>query len=312
MRKIIGLLGVLGVMWMMWTMGGIKEVRAQSLSLGISPPVLEVMIKPGKSRTRAYRLKNDGERVVVNATIVAYSENGIKEDAEFNPEPWITLLNTDIFFNKPFLMAAGEEKQIVLRLAPPLNYPESDLYRVLLFSTSYESVQQYSQSSINQKIGTIILANITPTGLIPKSAQLIQFDLPRILDSFGPLVAKLSVKNTGKTFFRPLGKLVLTGGIGKASFKINPNIILPGTTKGLGIEGEERNRNSPTLSVPGLYLGKYALTTSFTLDEGTIKLEQTKTFYAIPWKAGVLGVLGSLGVVWIRRRKRKNAKNNIS
>src|SRR3990167_2068900 len=119
MRKIIGLLGVLGVMWMMWTMGGIKEVRAQSLSLGISPPVLEVMIKPGKSITQAYRLKNDGERVVVNATIVAYSENGIKEDAEFNPEPWITLLNTDIFFNKPFLMAAGEEKQIVLRLAPP-------------------------------------------------------------------------------------------------------------------------------------------------------------------------------------------------
>ena len=64
-----------------------------------------------------------------------------------------------------------------------------------------------------------------------------------------------------------------------------------------------KNRQA-TLYLPGFYLGKYQLEVAFTLDEGTIKTSQTKTFYAIPWKA-ILGILLAAVLVYIMKRKRK-------
>ncbi len=45
---------------------------AQSLSLSISPPLLEVVIKPGKSILVAYNIQNSGDPVVLTPKVVSF------------------------------------------------------------------------------------------------------------------------------------------------------------------------------------------------------------------------------------------------
>ena len=115
-----------------------------------------------------------------------------------------------------------------------------------------------------------------------RSAMISKFVLPSIIDSFGPAIANIEVKNTGKTYIRPIGEISLTCPIGKGKFAITPKVIFAGQTK--LITTDVSSANNQTLTLLGFFLGKYKLTVSFSLDEGNIKVEQTKTFYAIPWK----------------------------
>ena len=282
---------------------GARIVAAQSVSLGISPPVLEVLIKPGKTITQAYKLVNNGEDVIITPQLAEMGEDGVTDNYEYQPEPWITLLNTDVFLNKPFLFESKKEKQIVLKIAPPKGMTEEEIYRVLLFTTTPLPPGETSQSSVSSSLGTILLISVTSTAIQARGAQITEFDLPGIIDSFDPLVANISVKNSGKTYFRPMGKIMLSGSLGKSEYDIRPNVILAGKTRKLTTSVSEDE--DVTLRLPGFYIGKYSLTMGFTLNESNIKVEQTKTFYAVPWKASIIGLIGLFVILRIIRKKRK-------
>jgi hypothetical protein len=74
------------------------------------------------------------------------------------------------------------------------------------------------------------------------------------------------------------------------------------TTVGLFENEEPQN----SLTMPGIFLGKYNLTVDFTLDQGTIKVAQTKTFYAFPWKISLIFVI--IGLILVKRLRRKKRK----
>jgi len=137
-----------------------------------------------------------------------------------------------------------------------------------------------------------------------RGAQITEFDLPGIIDSFDPLVANISVKNSGKTYFRPMGKIMLSGSLGKSEYDIRPNVILAGKTRKLTTSVSEDE--DVTLRLPGFYIGKYSLTMGFTLNESNIKIEQTKTFYAVPWKASITLLVIGLILYRIVKRKKKD------
>ncbi|MBI3379542.1 hypothetical protein HY029_02165, partial [Candidatus Gottesmanbacteria bacterium] len=81
----------------------LRQAYAQSLSLSISPPLLEVMIKPGKSITQVYKLTNNGEPIVITTNVSELDSTGIKEGAGVNPDKWISILSNDIALGRPFL-----------------------------------------------------------------------------------------------------------------------------------------------------------------------------------------------------------------
>ncbi|MBI4990993.1 hypothetical protein HZB96_02755 [Candidatus Gottesmanbacteria bacterium] len=293
-----------------------RKANAQSLVLSLSPPLLEVMIKPGKSITQVYKITNEGDPVVVTAKVGEFTEDGIKIDQEpapsvsegFVPEKWISLLNTDISFNRPFILNAKEERQLIVRISPPKETAEKDYYRAIQFSTSPNPPSESSQTSVTENIGSPILITITSSGFMARGAQITQFQLPRIIDSFDALISDIYIKNTGNTFFHPVGKVTLTGPIGRGSFAIVPHVILTGQTKKLLTEDSLSFGDTNSLKLPGFFLGKYKLELDFTLDEGTIRVNQSKNFYAIPWKAGMILIIGVIGVIWVMRilKKRRN------
>src|SRR3989339_385690 len=59
-----------GVVFLLLTFA--PKVSAQQVSLGISPPLLEVLIKPGKSIMVAYNLENSGDPVHINVKMASF------------------------------------------------------------------------------------------------------------------------------------------------------------------------------------------------------------------------------------------------
>jgi hypothetical protein len=269
-----------------------NKVHAQSLSLSISPPILEVLIKPGKSITQTYKLSNSGDPVIITPKVMEIDENGIISNPQFSAENWITLINTDVSINQPFLLQTNTEKQIILKINPPQKSAENNYYRALVFSTSVNPIPNTSVTSFSQNLGTILLICVTNSGLLEKTAKISKFDLPKIIDSFGPLIFDISVINTGKIYFRPIGQITLNSSVGNASFRINPTIIFEGQTKTITEENTFLSRNSDKgFYVPGFYLGKYELEVKFNLDESKTEVSMRKTFYAIPWKVALIVII---------------------
>lgn len=284
-----------------------QPVHAQSLSLSISPPLLEILIKPGKSITQAFTIINNGDPVIITPRILPLNENGIDESIGFVPESWITTANTDILFDRPIFLNTGEKRQLVLKVNPPPTTLEQDYYRVITLTTKPNPQGETTQTALSQNLGTPLLISVTNSGFLPKSAQIAKFELPTIIDSFGPLTSTIEVKNTGNTYFRPIGKILLTGIIGRGSYDLMPDVILAGSTRLITTEFSKSTQGDKTIELTGIFLGKYTLETDFTLDEGNIQITQKKTLYALPWKLGITVVIMLIGISFIKRHNRKKS-----
>jgi len=281
----------------------LRHATAQSLSLSISPPLLEVFIKPGKSITQKYKLTNNGEPTLISLKLAELNEYGINLENS-SSDKWISIIDSDIVFNLPFALENGQAKEFVLKIQPSSQLKEQDYYRALVFSTESSYSGQTTASTISQNLVSPVLITLTSTGQVNKAAKISRFEIPRFLDSFGPLKVNIFIENIGNIYFRPNGDISLEGPLAKGNFKIEPNIVLPETLKILKTASSLDMEN--TLNLPGIYLGKYNLKVGFTLDEGNIRIDQTRTFYALPWKAGLFLLFLYIFVLILRKlRKRK-------
>lgn len=285
-------------------------VHAQELSLSISPPILEVLVKPGKSLSQTFKITNNGEDTIVTPKIVEITENGVKENSQFKAEDWFSLLNTDIALEKPFLLKHNESRQLILRVSPPRGAEEKDYYRALLLTTTPTASSEYTQTAVSGSIGSVLLVTVSTTGLLSKEAKIETFEVPTIIDSFSTIPIRVVLKNIGKTYFHPNGTLTLTGPVGKAAYQIVPEVIFPEQSKTLKTENiSERDLNISTLTISGFFIGKYDLNLDLTLDESTIKIHQKHTIYALPWKM-LLIIISLIIVIFVIRRKRRHNSNN--
>lgn len=294
----------------LWFLANPAVIFAQNLSLSISPPLVEIMIKPGKTVTQAYKIHNSGEPVVVTVSLLEFRLADLKASPDFQAESWIQIINNDLSLHKPFLLNSNQEKQVILKISPPLNSPEEEYYRVVMFSTTPNPASQLSQSSISQSLGSVLLVSVTRTGEKLKAAQLTKSLIPAVMDSFDPLIVDFDLQNTGKIYVRPVGEIDLIGQAGKANFKLLPKIVLPGHIQRLTTDNSKSaGQDLHTLYMPGFYLGKYQLNIAFTLDNSKIKIEQSKTFYAFPWKVSVVLIILLLGGFrYFKIKKRSHAQ----
>lgn len=276
--------------------------QAQSLSLAISPPLIEVLIKPGKTVTQTIKLTNRGETATVNPSLLIYDSSGVRlgtsEEAQI---PWLSFIEGNTTFGQPFILKGGETREMKIRMSPPKELTNQELYRVLLFSTSPYPFSDQSQSQVSEGIGTVLLLTVTDAVDLKKSAQIVRFDIPAIHDSLTPFKATIFVHNDGTTYFRTNGTITLEGMSGKAEFALAPSVILSGQTKQLSVENLKGNHQ--TMFLPGLFFGKYRLSVNFRLDEGTITVSEIKEFYALPWKLTLI-IMFCVLIIVIGIRKR--------
>jgi len=296
-----------------------KIVHAQSLSLSLWPPLLEVMIQPGRSVTQVYKLTNSSDhelqitpqifpfkpqgengeiKIKFPTKKIKDARGGLKDDKGDTNEKFFSFESGEQF-NQAFYLPIGKEREIILEISIPKSSPENDYYYTLLFSTgsAIGENKQTSSGSITQ-IGTNILLTVSQNGKPRLLGRILEFSTPKIIDSFSPVDLTVRLENWSKTFWKPFGKIRLIG-ILKQKEEINlyEQNILADSSRKLDI---------PEIK-PKLPIGPFKASLEFSLNEnGEQKLSSETTFWYLPYKAIVVIVIFlviGFFIRWISKNK---------
>ena len=285
--------------------------RAQTYSLSIWPPLLEVMIQPGKFVTQAYKLTNSGDDQVIIAKVLPFEPSDSEGNINILPMP--SLLSPLIFsfsdknlsLGQPFLIKSGETKDLILKIYVPRNTTERDYFASLIFETNPEGRIGLSETQTAAKIAGNILLTVSFSGKPLKKGLISQFSSPRIVDSFDAVPFILKVENTGVAFFKPFGAIKIEGVFNqKGTIQILPQNILPQFSRNLQITPWKEK----------FILGPFKATAEFTLDSSANseqpgdKITGQITFLALPYKA-ILALIVVLIILFSFKNLPKKIKN---
>jgi hypothetical protein len=316
----------------------LSEAKAQTLSLSIWPPLLEVTIQPGKSITQVYKLRNTGETdLALTSKIVPFKPEGETGDINlefarpparqgtWNSEflPWFSFLNADLSLGQKFFLPAGREQEVVLKIKVPAEAPETDYYFTLLFETLPEVfLPSGSGGQIEAKIGSNILLTASQTGEPKKQAKIEEFSIRNsqfvirnliIIDSFTQPQFVVRLKNTGNAFFKPFGSITTAGWFNQRwVLDLLPENVLVNSVrqircqKSASLTTSEENTPSEKQSVlpspchleTKFLLGKYSAKLEFGLDEASGEYQKEIVFWAVPLKLAA-GILVSLVLLFV-------------
>jgi len=291
-------------------------VFSQSFSLSLSPPVVEVMMQPGKKATYAFQLKNNSSSpITLIPKVIPFQASDEQGQVKYPQEktPWLgqdyfSFLNAGFEINQPFLLPGEEEIQLVLKISLPQNAPEGDYYQSLILEQVSVNTTNQTQTQALGQIGSHILLTVSSSGKPKKEAQIVEFSSPsllfgKILDSFDTLKLKLRVRNSGQAFFKPFGEMIIFDNNGEkiTSLSLRPDNILKSITR------EIYCQEGPCHITNVNFLGRYQAQVQFGADENGPITKQSFTFWVLPIKLTlglVFGLLLAL-FIWWGYRKRK-------
>ena len=281
-----------------------NKIEAQSLGLSLYPPLLEVMIKPGKTITQVYQLNNQGENdLVITSKILVFEpadELGnvrIKTDASLAMSDWFSFQNTDLNLGDNFVLKIGQEQQVVLKIKVPENALEDDYYLTLLFESLPELTLNQGNTQNKIQIGANLLLTISTTGEPPRKAEIAEFKIKnawfkigswQFIDSFiNPLII-LRVKNIGRSLFKPMGTINVSGWTGgKYLLELLPENILTNSLRQSQCFSTDQNQPFPcqleTNWKNKFLIGPYQVKVTFGLDKISEDYQQTLHFFAFPF-----------------------------
>lgn len=209
------------------------DTYAANYGLSISPPLLRVHIKPGKSITQVFKIENlsANEKTLV-ANIVPFTEADNYGNPVLNPKasaPWLSffgLANSQIKFNEPFTLAPGASEQLILSLAVPESASLQDIYATLMISTYENSLgQTFQGTSVRATIGSNLLITISSRAFpdtdlkvidfYPTEGTVIKIGNLYFMDSITPTIFSASIKNEGSFAAETKGVFRITTGSNK-------------------------------------------------------------------------------------------------
>lgn len=291
-----------------------SPVSAQQVSLSLSPPLLEVFIKPGKSIVVAYNLQNFGDPTILVANVLPFEPKddlgNIRIKEEFEGPIRFSLDNADLQLEQPFFLKTHDRQQLLLRIRVPEGAPDGDYYYTLLAQTQPPPTTEGAASSrARATIGSNILITVTGSGMVEVKGKIALFEvLPRwifnffgkklrLFDSNDKIPVILIGQNQGKNLIKPEGEIVLKGNFGEmAKYEIVPQNILAQSqrlliaTPSAEFDCPEKGnkpifcRQPITLLLSGFFIGRYNLSTNINFGETSPKVFASTSFVAIPFK----------------------------
>jgi len=248
------------------------DTHAASYGVSLTPPLLRVNIKPGKSITQVFTITNlNNEDKLLVARMVPFTQSDDKGnpsiDMKSSPS-WLnyfSLANTYIKLGSPFTVKAKSSEQLILTLSVPANAILRDLYGTLLITT-YSNVASvaYQGSQVSATIGANLLvtlhSDINPptilkSGILPNTGAFFKVGNIYLADNITPLSFSASVKNEGNFTSETKGIFKVTGRNDTPAYLegILPVYVISNTQRIL-LNTEGRNFSfSPNLSQIGFF-----------------------------------------------------------
>jgi hypothetical protein len=296
---------------------------AQQVSLSLSPPLLELFIKPGKSVIAAYKLDNLGDPTFINLKILPFEAKdnlgNIRIKPEFEGPVRFSLDNPDLQLEQPFFLKTKGSQQILLRIRIPENITDGDFYYSLLVETTPPAANEgIGSARVKATIGSNILVTISNSGNIDIKPRVVLFSIKgglslgrdwKIFDSFDKIPLVFIVENKGKNMIKPGGQIVLKGNFGEtAKYDIISKNILSESQRLLeAIPSAQIDSPLPTsLILSGFFIGKYNLSTQINFGENSPTIFGSTSFYAFPFKimGGIL-IATFMVVIIIKKNKKR-------
>ncbi len=304
-----------------------QPVNAQQLTLSISPPLVEAVIKPGKSILIAYTISNIGDPAILSADIRPFEPRGIYGDLvlkdEFEGPVRFNLENSDIELGEQFFLQTRQGQQLLLKIRVPEGTPEGDYYYTFYVQNDLGKPQEGANATRNQAlVGSNLLITVTESGQVDVGGSIGQLSVaPRmqfslfgndvnIFESTDVIPVKLILQNTGRNVVKPNGDLFLEGPLGeRAKYGIVPQNVLSDSsrlvsaTPSADIDPDSLKKiDSASLYLSGFFVGQYTLRADVNFGIGTESQSASTTFIAIPIKLIVAGVIALiLGVIIVKK-----------
>src|SRR3989338_1935429 len=303
----------------------LNPVFAQELTLSISPPIVEALIKPGKSIVIAYTISNFGDPVLLKADVMPFSAKGnlgeVNIDEEFSGPIRFNLENSNIQLKKPFALSQQEGQQLVLKIRVPEGTPEGDYYYTFFVETDPDNTSDGIQiAQATAQIGSHILISVSRTGAVERRGSIGNFDISPhyqiklfgkkyyIFESTDIVPVRLLINNVGGNLIKPEGTIKLAGGFNeKREYHLLPENILSQSSRLIHATPSANitRQSRDSLVLKGFFIGKYILDTSVSFGLGTENRSARISFYAFPFKF-ILALMtaGIIAIVIIKKLRK--------
>jgi len=250
---------------------------AQSLSLSVWPPIIDVILQPGKSISQTYQLKNLGNDTIIITSIIPFKSTDefghIQLLPQQAPPQYFSLLDS-------FPLKTGQTQNVVLKITIPETAPLADHYLSLLFQANTKSLIKNSGSTITGSIASNILLTISQPNTINHTASIKQFSTNKFLDSLSPIPFTFRLQNTSDNHFKAIGQINIFNLFKQkiATISFREDNILAHSIRQLTTTSSSLNWN------PLFPLGKYTATATITPQNSTNPISQTISFFVFPYK----------------------------
>jgi hypothetical protein len=294
----------------------VPATHAQSTTLSITPPVVEILVAPGKKLIQNFTFKAEGDNISVIPEIHLAKPQDDRGHVSIDPKPYNpSRISLTISSNHPLgKPVALKNSELTLSLtfdAASVDIAE-DVYLALVMRVgSTEELQ--SSSATLPAISALIFTTINPSGVTPVDIQIDNFDLPIFHDSYLPLTVSPNLKNNVPIMLRPRGTYEVLSSSGKTIFSLPlyPNLILGESTR--AIQGNVKDLPSNlTWSPSWKNIGPFRLRLTITTEGGTKIVEVEKPIWVLPIRGIILLLLASIfSLVLFLQNKRSKARKSI-
>lgn len=179
---------------------------AQDISLSISPPLLEIMIQPGKEVDQTVSFFNSGSDALIKAKMVYFRPSDIYGNIQLTDDSapdWI------VYDKEETLVKKDSRVDYQIKFKPTNDESERDHFLTIIFETKPPNdILGQNSTRLTSQIGSNILLTVSNDGNPKKSAEIIEFSAPKIVDSFFSNIRyKVVISNTGNSYWKPIGKI---------------------------------------------------------------------------------------------------------
>ena len=296
-----------------------QTAHAQTVSLGVYPPILRITVNPPASMSQGIVLKNFMDNPLSVQVVFRAFKNSPSNDGEltyFPPNQPIPGNDPKIFDKIQLYdgdhvasvinLLPQEAKTLSLHIGLPQDEPPSDYYFSILFITQGVGNDQSNVSAIAGGIGTNVLLSIGPQ--TATNGFIKEFSTPPLIQH-GPVSFTLSVENTSTHFINPTGTIVIENMFGQFVGKLNltPVNILEHSARFIP---DDNNINGTKAIWPEKVLfGPYKAKLTIALSTTGPLFTRTIYFFALPTEA-LLGfiltiILGVIIYLRVRQRLKK-------
>lgn len=279
-----------------------------SFNLSISPPQLELILKPGVTLTQAYDIVNNSDNVLLLTTSVdpwrPTDSNGSVTYDNISPSQYLhfSLANADIRLGQTFRLEPGAKRQLVLKIKSDSDALLTDNYYTFFVSQDATSTLNPDQTNnqLSARIGSHILISTHTTDSPEISLAVTNFTTtPRFKDIlFTPITINGLLNNNSEFYFRPEGKITLTkNNLIIKELTLAPQNVLAHHSRSIQCLDDQQNTVPCSISPP-FWPGLYTATIN------TTNTTVSTSFFVFPYYfTFALLTIGILATLILRFRR---------